>query len=163
MTNVSHTIISFLQCTYLLLQLTDTADFLAQEIVEIDHGDRFELLSDGKGAGLPLVAWKLKREGKYDGTCVSHTQNVYSCSNPPLSPEFAIARTLRSRGWIVPAYTMAPHTETMKLLRVVVREDFSRDRCQMFLRDLKDTVCSLVIIRTKPAISDRHPCVRSSN
>jgi hypothetical protein len=36
---------------------------------------------------------------------------------------------------------MAPHTETMKLLRVVVREDFSRDRCQIFLRDLKDAVC----------------------
>jgi glutamate decarboxylase len=43
--------------------------------------------------------------------------------------EFAIAHQLRQRGWIVPAYTMAPHTEHMKLMRVVVREDFSRSRC----------------------------------
>lgn len=35
---------------------------------------------------------------------------------------------------------MAPHTEQMKLLRVVVREDFSMERCQTFLRDLIDTV-----------------------
>jgi hypothetical protein len=34
----------------------------------------------------------------------------------------------------------APHTENMKLLRVVVREDFSRSRCDIFLRDLKDAV-----------------------
>lgn len=35
---------------------------------------------------------------------------------------------------------MAPHTEQMKLLRVVVREDFSQSRAETFLRDLKDTV-----------------------
>jgi len=34
----------------------------------------------------------------------------------------------------VPAYTMAPHAETLKLLRVVVREDFSLQRAQIFLR-----------------------------
>ncbi|KAF9516598.1 hypothetical protein BS47DRAFT_658820 [Hydnum rufescens UP504] len=107
----------------IMTNLTATADFLAQEILDIDQGERFELLSEINGAGLPLVAWKLKNLGKYD--------------------EFAIARTLRSRGWIVPAYTMAPHTETMKLLRVVVREDFSRDRCQIFLRDLKDALKQL--------------------
>jgi len=109
--------------TAIMTNLTSTADFLAQEIVNFDQGERFELLSEINGAGLPLVAWRLKKEGKYD--------------------EFAIARTLRSRGWIVPAYTMAPHTETMKLLRVVVREDFSMDRCHIFVRDLKDAVKQL--------------------
>jgi len=72
------------------------------------------------GKGLPLVAWRLKTETHYD--------------------EFAIARHLRSRGWIVPAYTMAPHAESIKLLRVVVREDFSRHRCETLVRDLKDAV-----------------------
>jgi glutamate decarboxylase len=68
------------------------------------------------GEGLPLVAWRLAKKEKYD--------------------EFAIARHLRTRGWIVPAYTMAPHASELKLLRVVVREDFSRHRCDTFLRDL---------------------------
>lgn len=35
---------------------------------------------------------------------------------------------------VVPAYTMAPHAQTLKLLRVVVREDFSLQRAQTFLR-----------------------------
>lgn len=35
---------------------------------------------------------------------------------------------------IVPAYTMAPNAGTLKLLRVVIREDFSHRRAQTFLR-----------------------------
>jgi glutamate decarboxylase len=34
----------------------------------------------------------------------------------------------------VPAYTMAPNAQTLKLLRVVVREDFSLQRATVFLR-----------------------------
>ena len=48
-------------------QLTATADYLARQIVAIKNGELFELLSDGNGNGLPLVAWKLKGEQKYDG------------------------------------------------------------------------------------------------
>jgi len=106
----------------IMTNLTKTADFLGEEILKLG-GDRFELLSEQAGKGLPLVAWRFKNVEKYD--------------------EFAIARTLRQRGWIVPAYTMAPHTEAMKLLRVVVREDFSMERCSVFLRDLKDAMHNL--------------------
>jgi len=107
----------------IMANLTNTADYLAEEIVKIDGGEKFELLCETSGKGLPLVAWRLKKEQKYD--------------------EFAIARTLRTRGWIVPAYTMAPHTESLKLLRVVVREDFSMHRCETFLRDLKSAIAQL--------------------
>ncbi|KAJ4373417.1 hypothetical protein N0V83_003712 [Neocucurbitaria cava] len=41
------------------------------------------------------------------------------------------------RGWVVPAYTMAPHSEKMKMLRVVVREDFTRSRCDALIADFK--------------------------
>jgi len=104
--------------------LTTTSDWLAQQIASIEGSNgliKFEILGDNLGAaGLPLVAWKLKNKEDYD--------------------EFAVARTLRSRGWIVPAYTMAPHVETLKLLRVVVREDFSLQRATTFLRDLLETI-----------------------
>jgi len=108
----------------IMFNLTSTSDWLAKEISEIVDAKgkvKFELLGDNLGGkGLPLVAWHLKEKEDYD--------------------EFAIARTLRSRGWIVPAYTMAPHAESLKLLRVVIREDFSRHRANIFLRDLLDTI-----------------------
>lgn len=50
------------------IQLTATSDYLAEEILKIGGGEKFELLSEINGAGLPLVAWKLKSAGKYDGT-----------------------------------------------------------------------------------------------
>ena len=75
-------------------------------------------MSKGSGAGLPLVAFRLNPEDNhhYD--------------------EFAIAHQLRERGWVVPAYTMAPHSEKLKLMRVVVREDFSRSRCDALIKDI---------------------------
>jgi glutamate decarboxylase len=47
------------------------------------------------------------------------------------------AHQLRERGWVVPAYTMAPHSEKMKMLRVVVREDFTKSRCDALIADFK--------------------------
>ncbi|EIM86926.1 glutamate decarboxylase [Stereum hirsutum FP-91666 SS1] len=100
----------------IMTNLTQISDFLAESVLKIGGGEKFVLMSKTGGEGLPLVAWRLKNEESYD--------------------EFAIARALRSRGWIVPAYTMAPHAEKLKLLRVVVREDFSRHRCETLIRDL---------------------------
>lgn len=76
-------------------------------------------MSEGGGKGLPLVACRLDPE-----------QNKHY-------DEFAIAHQLRERGWVVPAYTMAPHSEKLKLMRVVVREDFSRSRCDALIQDFK--------------------------
>jgi hypothetical protein len=79
-------------------------------------------MSKKSGEGLPLVAFRFKgdEERHYD--------------------EFQLAHALRVRGWVVPAYTMAPHTENMKMLRIVVREDFSRSRCDSLICDIKLTM-----------------------
>jgi len=118
----------------IMTTLTQTADHLAREISKIGNGKRFEILSEDGGKGLPLVAWRFAKPEKYD--------------------EFAIARTLRERGWIVAANTMAPNTKNMKILRVVVREDFSKSRCDVFLRDLNDAVHKLD--ETPSVILDHH-------
>ncbi|KAK2839203.1 hypothetical protein FQN49_006374 [Arthroderma sp. PD_2] len=99
----------------IMLNLTRTADYLAASLKELG----FIIMSEGKGRGLPLVAFRLppEAEEKYD--------------------EFAIAHQLRERGWVVPAYTMAPHSEKLKLMRIVVREDFSRSRCDSLVADFK--------------------------
>lgn len=135
-----------------MTNLTSISDKLAEGIVGIQGGNLFEIMSDGEGKGLPLVAWKLKKEGKFDGTSESSAANLHcrffsfplDCEGitelPFMFIEFAIASHLKQRGWVVPAYTMAPHTEQLKLLRVVVREDFSESRAQTFLRDLNEAV-----------------------
>ena len=104
-----------------MCNLTRTADYLSLSVQKMG----FILISKMRGQGLPLVAFRLNPEHghKFD--------------------EFAIAHHLRERGWVVPAYTMAPHSETMKLMRVVVREDFSRSRCDALISDLKLAVNEL--------------------
>ncbi|GAA5815830.1 hypothetical protein MFLAVUS_009346 [Mucor flavus] len=99
--------------TKIMRNLTDTADHLADKL---KNTGRFEIMSEGGGRGLPLVAFRLKEEQVYN--------------------EFDISSKLRERGWIVPAYTMAPNVEQIKMLRVVVREDFSRARCEILVRDI---------------------------
>ena len=99
----------------IMVNLTRTADYLAASLKQLG----FIIMSEGRGRGLPLVAFRLdpERHGEHD--------------------EFALAHLLRERGWVVPAYTMAPHSENLKLMRIVVREDFSRNRCDTLVNDIK--------------------------
>ena len=99
----------------IMINLTRTADYLAAALKDLG----FIIMSDGRGRGLPLVAFRLDpRLGM-------------------LFDEFALAHQLRERGWVVPAYTMAPHSGKLKLMRVVVREDFSRSRCDVLVNDIR--------------------------
>jgi glutamate decarboxylase len=53
---------------------------------------------------------------------------------------FDASERIRERGWIVPAYPMPPSLDELAVLRVVVRNGFSRDLAALFLADLKRTV-----------------------
>ncbi|KXT11200.1 hypothetical protein AC579_826 [Pseudocercospora musae] len=98
----------------IMFNLTRTADYLSAAVQKMG----FILMSQTKGRGLPLVAFRLNPEHghKFD--------------------EFAVAHQLRERGWVVPAYTMAPNAGKLKMMRVVVREDFSRWRCDALIKDI---------------------------
>ena len=50
---------------------------------------------------------------------------------------YDVSRKLREHGWLVPAYTMPPKREDLVVLRVVVRNGFSHDMAELFLRDLR--------------------------
>ena len=99
----------------IMLNLTRTADYLSKQLQELG----FIILSQGGGRGLPLVAFRIDPDAGHN------------------FDEYAIAHHLRERGWVVPAYTMAPHSDKLKLMRVVVREDFSKSRCDSLLQDIK--------------------------
>jgi glutamate decarboxylase len=102
----------------IMSNLTRTANYLSDSLEALGY----IIMSKKSGEGLPLVAFRLKpdEDRSYD--------------------EFALAHKLRARGWVVPAYTMAPHTENLKMLRVVVREDFTKNRCDALICDIK--LCS---------------------
>lgn len=104
-----------------MTNLTRTADYLASAAESLG----FILMSATGGKGLPLVAFRLDPKHKHQ------------------FDEFAIAHQLRERGWVVPAYTMAPNAGKIKMMRVVVREDFSRGRCDALITDLKMAVDEL--------------------
>jgi glutamate decarboxylase len=53
---------------------------------------------------------------------------------------YDLSRKLRERGWLVPAYTMPPKRDDLAVLRVVVRNGFSHDMAELFLRDLRQAV-----------------------
>jgi len=49
---------------------------------------------------------------------------------------FDLSYRVRERGWIVPAYSLPPHAEEVTIMRVVVRENFTRNLVDIFVDDL---------------------------
>lgn len=103
--------------TEIMRGLEANASHLAKAVESLG---RFEVLS--RPGTLPLVCWRLAPEPARRYTV------------------FDISDHLRQRGWIVPAYTLAPNAQDIAVLRVVVREGFSRDIAGMLADDLKRTV-----------------------
>jgi glutamate decarboxylase len=56
---------------------------------------------------------------------------------------FAVSRSLRERGWQVPAYTFPADREDLSVLRVVCRNGFSHDLAEVFLTHLRSAVDEL--------------------
>jgi glutamate decarboxylase len=73
-----------------------------------------ELISDG--SAFPIVTVRAAEGDELDMIGLSHL--------------------LRERGWIVPAYTLPPNAEHLTVLRMVVKENFSRDMAEMLSHDV---------------------------
>ncbi|MED6138340.1 hypothetical protein PIB30_073461 [Stylosanthes scabra] len=84
----------------------------------IEKTGRFNIVS--KDNGVPLVAFSLKDSSQ-------HTV-------------FEVSDHLRRFGWIVPAYTMPPDAQHIAVLRVVIREDFSRGLAERLVSDIEKVV-----------------------
>lgn len=53
---------------------------------------------------------------------------------------FHLSEKLRQKGWIVPAYTLPANAEDTAVLRIVVKESFSKDMAEMFLADIMESI-----------------------
>jgi glutamate decarboxylase len=85
-------------------------------------GGRFELLNDARY--LPVVV--VRPTGKDGGVDV-----------------FELSERLRERGWIVPAYPLPPNAESVSVLRMVVKENFSRDMAEMLAADIEAAIAKM--------------------
>src|SRR6185312_7475962 len=89
----------------------ENARRLARKLGDIEG---LELVSDG--SVFPIVTLRAADPERIDLVSVSHL--------------------LRERGWIVPAYTLPPDAEHITVLRMVVKENFSRDMVDMLAHDV---------------------------
>jgi glutamate decarboxylase len=87
----------------------------------LEKTGRFNIVS--KDEGVPLVAFSLKDHSRHD--------------------EFEISDMLRRFGWIVPAYTMPPDAQHVTVLRVVIREEFSRTLAERLVLDIDKVLYQL--------------------
>ena len=87
----------------------------------LEKTGRFNIVS--KDEGVPLVAFSLKDHSRHD--------------------EFEISDMLRRFGWIVPAYTMPADAQHVTVLRVVIREEFSRTLAERLVLDIDKVLYQL--------------------
>ncbi len=105
---------------YAMETMKYNARTLAKEISECD----FEIIGDDNDEQLPLVAFKLAGEHPYD--------------------EFDVAAQLAAeRGWMVPAYTLPPNAEHVKIMRVLVKQTLSQSLTVTLGKDIAQACATL--------------------
>ena len=106
--------------TYIMQTLHENAKALAKEIADI--GD-FKLIGEGEEQ-LSLVAFQLTDGHEYD--------------------EFDVAAQLAAeRGWMVPAYTLPPNAEHVKIMRVLVKETLGHALANTLANDIAEACKTL--------------------
>jgi glutamate decarboxylase len=105
---------------YVMEIMQKNADALANHLEE--QGD-FELIGRGEES-LPLVTFRLNGDKPYD--------------------EFDLAWQLSAeRGWMLPAYTLPPEAEDVKVMRALVKENLSRAQVDKLAGDIRDACATL--------------------
>lgn len=56
---------------------------------------------------------------------------------------FHLSEKLRQKGWIVPAYTLPEDADDVAVLRIVVKESFSKDMVEMLFDDIMESIDTL--------------------
>ena len=106
--------------TYIMRAMQQNAAALAGKLREIGG---FELIGEGEEQ-LPLVAFQLAGELDYD--------------------EFDLSWQLSAeRGWMLPAYTMPPDAEHVKMLRALVKLTLSRSQIDRLADDIRQACQTL--------------------
>ena len=107
--------------SYIMHTMQANARKLAEDIAAIGQ---FSIIGDEGAEQLPLVAFQLAEEQSYD--------------------EFDIAAQLASeRGWMVPAYTLPPDADHIKIMRALVKETLGRSLTTALAEDIAQACATL--------------------
>jgi glutamate decarboxylase len=93
-----------------------TADYLAQQLVATGF---FQLISKHDQPSLPIVVAKLNPELKLKFTATQ------------------LSHELRSKNWIVPAFTLPNNLSAISVIRMVARESFTVDLADLLVHDIR--------------------------
>src|SRR6201996_953018 len=110
---------------------------------KLDRCGHFDLIGENEEQ-LPLVAFKLKEGKEYD--------------------EFDVSwQVAAERGWMLPAYTMPPNAQEVKVLRALVKHTLSRSQIDRLAKDIEHA-CDTLEKKGKGAHkAERHKVKRSPN
>ncbi len=115
--------------SYIMHTMQANARRLASEIAALGE---FAIVGSEDDEQLPLVAFQLAQEQSYD--------------------EFDIAAQLAAeRGWMVPAYTLPPDADHVKIMRVLVKETLGRSLTDKLGEDIAQACATL---KTKGRVHD---------
>jgi glutamate decarboxylase len=104
--------------TRIMNNCIDNARYLAKLLKK---SGEFEMINEA--SMLPIVAMKLKSEENFT--------------------IFDLSKKIRERGWIISAYTMPKNAEEVAIMRIVVREHFSKDMAGILYEDIIKALNSL--------------------
>jgi glutamate decarboxylase len=104
----------------------DIAQMMAEAIGNMDE---FEIVADA--SDLPVIAFCFNGANTKSGVPRkgSYAEKVEYTLND-------VADWMKSGGWAVPAYPFCADREELEIIRIVVRNAFSRDLAEMFLMEL---------------------------
>src|SRR3954470_8655629 len=106
--------------TYIMRNMQANAAALAEQLGALDQ---IELIGPNQEQ-LPLVAFRLTGDRGYD--------------------EFDLAWQLSAeRGWMVPAYTLPPNAQNVKIMRALVKQTMSREHVDTLVRDIEEACATL--------------------
>jgi glutamate decarboxylase len=117
---------------YIMETMQYNARALAKEIAATDQ---FAIIGEEQGEQLPLVAFRLTGEHDYD--------------------EFDVAAQLAAeRGWMVPAYTLPPDADHIKIMRALVKQTLGHSLVATLGADIAEA-CETLKVKGRLHQSDR--------
>ena len=119
--------------------MQSNAEVLCEKLDKCGH---FELIGENEEQ-LPLVAFKLLPGKEYDEFDVSFQVSA-------------------ERGWMLPAYTMPPNAQEVRVLRALVKHTLSRSQIDRLANDIEHA-CDTLEKKGRAHKSERHKIKRSPN
>lgn len=122
------------------LNFSEASSMIIAQYFNIMHlgRDGYSRVVDRMMGNAAYLASRLEESGEFIVTnAARHIPVVtFRFSRDEAFTLFDLSYRVRERGWIVPAYSLPPHAEDVTIMRVVVRENFTRNLVDIFVDDL---------------------------